>query len=57
MLKTKDGDEGNGIYTCRSSCRGDIIRIGHFMYDDATIYMNRKKETFERIYALAEAEG
>lgn len=55
-LKTKDEDEGNGIVTCRSTCRGDIIRIGHYMYDDATIYMNRKKGTFEKIYALAEIE-
>lgn len=55
-LNTKIANEGNGIYTVVSACRADIVRIGHFMYDDATIYMNRKKETFERVYALNETE-
>lgn len=50
-------DEGNGIYTLVSACRSDIVRIGHFMYDDATIYMNRKKETFDKVFDLIRDEN
>lgn len=53
-LNTKLANEGNGIYTLVSSCKADIQRIGHFLYDDATIYMDRKKKTFDRVYALIE---
>lgn len=56
-LNTKMADEGNGIYTVVSACRTDIVRIGHYMYDDATIYLDRKKETFDRVYALVAAEA
>ena len=44
-------DEGNGFYTVVSSCKKDISRIGHYLYDDATIYMDRKKNTFDEMYA------
>lgn len=56
-LHTKMADEGNGIFTVVSSCRSDIVRIGHLMYDNATIYMNRKKQTFDKVYALIQAES
>lgn len=56
-LKTKMANEGNGIYTVVSACRTDIVRIGHYMYDDATIYLDRKKETFDRVYALVAEEA
>lgn len=55
-VSTKDVDEGNGFYTVRSSCRADIARIGHFLYDDATIYMDRKKKIFDEVFALIECE-
>lgn len=56
-LNTKMADEGNGIYTVVSACRKDIVRIGHYMYDDATIYLDRKKETFDRVFALVAEEA
>lgn len=56
-LNTKMINEGNNIYTVVSACRADIVRIGHYMYDDATIYMDRKKNTFDEVYALAELES
>lgn len=49
-------DEGKGIYTVVSACRSDIVRIGHYMYDDATIYMDRKKNTFDKVYDLVQKE-
>ena len=49
-LHTKLADEGNGIFTCVSSCYADICRIGHLLYDDATIYCHRKRNTFLEIY-------
>lgn len=55
-LHTKMQHEKTDFYTVRTACRADIVRIGHYMYDDATIYMNRKKETFDEIYALVEAD-
>lgn len=45
-------DVGNGIFTVRSSSRDNCVRIGHFLYDDATIYMKRKKDIFEHLYQL-----
>lgn len=51
-LGTKMADEGNGIFTCVSTCTANIIAAGHMMYDDATIYLNRKKEKFEEVYML-----
>lgn len=51
-LGTKIVDEGNGIYTCVSSHTKKIIEAGHLMYDEASIYIPRKRETFERIYQL-----
>lgn len=56
-LHTKMANEGNGIFTVVSSCRSDIVRIGHFMYDNATMYMDRKKQTFDKVYALAQSES
>lgn len=38
----------------QSQRKADIYRIGHFLYDDATIYTERKKKTFDRAYALIE---
>lgn len=55
-LHTKMQHEKTDFYTVRSSCRADIVRIGHFMYDDATIYLDRKKAAFDQIYALVEAD-
>lgn len=55
-LHTKMCHEKSDFYTVRTACREDIVRIGHYMYDDATIYMDRKKAAFDKIYALAEAD-
>lgn len=49
-------DEGNGIFTVRSTCKSDAARIGHYLYDDATIYMDRKKKTFDEVYAHIEKD-
>lgn len=41
-LSTKLKHETGDFYTMKSSCRKDIVRIGHYLYDDATIYLDRK---------------
>lgn len=54
-LNTKIVDEGNGIFTCVSSYRSQIIDILSKMYDGASIYMNRKREIFfemQRIFQI-----
>ena len=51
MQNTKMQDEGNGFYTVRSTCKADTVRIGHYLYDDATIYLDRKYNTFQEVYA------
>lgn len=52
-LKTKMQDEGKGFFTVRSTCRADAVRIGHYLYDDATIYIDRKYHTFQEVYVHA----
>ena len=51
-LETKIVDEGSGIFTCRSSDKIKIAAAGHKMYDDASIYMNRKMANFNKVYNL-----
>lgn len=49
-------DEGNGFYTIRTCNRKQVIDIGHYLYDDATIYMDRKKNKFDEICQTYEEE-
>lgn len=55
-LGTKLYPESEKIYSVRTTCRADIARIGHYMYDNATIYMNRKYDLFQRAYSIIESE-
>lgn len=48
-LSTKLVNEKSEFYSVRSTCREDIMRIGHYLYDDATIYMDRKINKFREI--------
>jgi hypothetical protein len=41
--------EGNGIYSIRTNKRDKVIEIGSYLYDDATIYLNRKKHKFDEM--------
>lgn len=49
-------DEGNGIYTIRTSNKDKVIEIGHYLYDDATIYLDRKKNKFDEICQIYSLE-
>lgn len=51
-LSTKLMHEKGEFYSVRSACRADIIRIGHYLYDNATIYMDRK---IDKVLAIREA--
>ena len=51
-LSTKLAHEKGDFYSVRSTCRADVIRIGHYLYDDATIYMDRK---MDKVIAIREA--
>lgn len=48
-FNTKWTDEENGFYTIRTANREKVIQIGHYLYDDATIYIDRKKNKFDEI--------
>lgn len=55
-LNTKMVDEGNGIYTCVSSNHKTILSALHSMYDEASIYMDRKKKVFDEIEHICKIE-
>ena len=55
-LHTKIINEGNGIFTVTCKDRKKITELGHYMYDDATIYMNRKYAQFNRAYQIYQTE-
>lgn len=48
-IQTKIVKESDITYTCVSSCKSTIIRIYEILYNNATIYMDRKYKTFEQI--------
>lgn len=48
-IHTKTVKESDITYTCVSSCKSTIKNIYKILYNDATIYMNRKYETFIKI--------
>lgn len=48
-LHTKTVKESEITYTCVSSCKKTIIDIYNILYKDATIYMERKYNTFRKI--------
>lgn len=48
-INTKTVQESNITYTCVSSCKETIKHIYSILYNNATIYMNRKYETFLKI--------
>lgn len=41
-------------FTVKTSCRADCVRIGHYMYDGATIYLDRKLKKINEIYRLVD---
>ena len=55
-LSIKKIDEGNGYYSISCKCRKDILRIGHYLYDDATIYLDRKFTLFESMKEILSRE-
>lgn len=55
-LHTKMTDEGNGIWTAQSANHAKIIAAYHKLYQDATIYMDRKRDTFLRVIDLCRDE-
>lgn len=55
-LETKIVDEGNGIFTCVSSNHKKILDAGHYLYDNATIYFTRKKDTFDQMRLICADE-
>lgn len=48
-IHTKTVKESNITYTCVSSCKDTIKHIYQVLYNNATIYMDRKYETFIKI--------
>ena len=48
-MTNKWRDEGNGIYSIKTNKRDQVIQIGSYLYDDATIYLNRKKNKFDEM--------
>lgn len=48
-ITTKNVKESELTYTCVSSCRETICKIYEILYKDATIYMERKYDTFRKI--------
>lgn len=55
-ITNKWRDEGSGVYTVRTNNRDKVIAIGHYLYDDATIYMDRKKHKFDELCQVYEKE-
>lgn len=51
-IKNKIVKEGDYTYTVCSSNPIKIKEIYNYLYKDATIFMDRKKETFEKIFEL-----
>ena len=37
------------VYTLNFSTKNNIIDFYHFLYDNSNIYLDRKKETFDKI--------
>ena len=56
-IHTKLVDEGNGIYTVRTSNAPHIYWCLHQLYDNATIYCYRKYITAEHVYRLIDKEN
>ena len=48
-LHTKTVKESDITFTCVTSCKQDIIRIFNLLYKDATVYIDRKYNTFLQI--------
>lgn len=48
-INTKTVKESDITYTCVSSCKSTIIHIHETLYNNATIYMDRKYNTFKQI--------
>ena len=48
-LHTKTVKESDITHTCVTSCKRDIIRIFNLLYKDATVYIDRKYDTFLQI--------
>ena len=49
-IKTKTVKESEITYTCVSSCRETIYKIYRSLYKNATVYMDRKYSTFQKIF-------
>lgn len=48
-IRTKTVKESDITYTCVSSCKATIIHIYEILYNNATIYMDRKYKIFKQI--------
>ena len=48
-LHTKTVKESDLTYTCVTACKEDILRIFELLYKDATVYIDRKYEIFNKI--------
>ena len=48
-ITNKWQDENNGIFSIKTSKRNKVIEIGAYLYDDATIYLERKKNKFDEM--------
>lgn len=48
-INTKTVKESDITYTCVSSSRQKVIEIYNMLYANATVYINRKHDTFEKI--------
>lgn len=56
-IRTKLVDEGNGIFTVRTSNAPHILWCLHRLYDDCSIYCHRKYETALEVYKLIDFEN
>lgn len=55
-IHTASANEGNGIWTCRTTNHKTILNACHVMYDNATVYGNRKFSTFQEIERICSEE-
>ena len=47
-----DNRHNNPLYSISNSAKKDIISIFHYLYDEATIYLERKYNKFHSLYVL-----
>lgn len=46
---TKLQEKKNGVWSFSFSSKSDVTEFYHYLYDNATIYLSRKKDRFEKL--------